>query len=233
MYFGACDGIRTGLKTFWNVPKLLTSIRSTNRTTPYLGHELWISCQNRDLRGKSQRNVWKFAHREKEFKRREILKIQQNWWKSEFRNSAFSVIRPSKFRRVSRKNRETCWNWCQKIFMFIGLNMIEYLSDLNEKWMVRKVSFCSFGPVWSPFWGRVQFPSVSANIRILEISSNFKKFSKFWNWRQRNFIFRGFYMVEYLSNLHEKLTVRKVRSCSFRHVLQSMCRTLCTGPVSK
>ena len=29
--------------------------------------------------------------------------------------------------------------------------MVEYLSDLNEKWMVRKVSFCSFGPVWSRF----------------------------------------------------------------------------------
>ena len=29
--------------------------------------------------------------------------------------------------------------------------MIEYLSDLNEKWMVRKVDFCNFGPVWSRF----------------------------------------------------------------------------------
>ena len=25
--------------------------------------------------------------------------------------------------------------------------MVEYLSDLNEKWMVIKVTSCSFGPV--------------------------------------------------------------------------------------
>ena len=49
-YSGACDGITTGWKTFRSGPKILTShpIRSTNRTPPpYLGHEIWISCQNR------------------------------------------------------------------------------------------------------------------------------------------------------------------------------------------
>ena len=46
---------------------------------------------------------------------------------------------------------EKCWNWCQKTFIFRALDIIEYLSDLNEKWMVRKVNFCNFGPVWSRF----------------------------------------------------------------------------------
>ena len=50
-----------------------------------------------------------------------------------------------------KKKIEKCWNWCQRKFIFRGLNMIEYLSDLNEKWMVRKVNFCSFGHVWSRF----------------------------------------------------------------------------------
>ena len=104
----ALDSITTGLKTFRRDPKFWLPIRSTNRTTPYLGHESWISCQNRgDLCRKSQRNIWKFAHPEKEFNRPEILKILQNWWKSEFQNSAFSANfwhRPGrKFRRISRK----------------------------------------------------------------------------------------------------------------------------------
>ena len=55
--------------------------------------------------------------------------------------------------------------------------MVEYLSDLNEKWMVRKVNFCNFGPVQSPVWEEFIF-FVSANIRILGISANFKKFLK-------------------------------------------------------
>ena len=72
--------------------------------------------------------------------------------------------------------------------------------------------------------GRVQFPSVSANIRILEIWSNFKKFPKILKLASEKLyshFLRGFCMVEYLSNLREKLTVRKVKSCSFRPVLQS------------
>ena len=78
---------------------------------------------------------------------------------------------------------------------------------------------------FSFFLWRVQFRSVSANIRFQEVSSNFKKFSKDLKFScQRNFIFRGFYKIEYFSNLHEKLTVRKVKFWTFRPVLQSFRR---------
>ena len=66
---------------------------------------------------------------------------------------------------------EKCWNWCQRNFIFRGLNMIEYLSDLNEKWMVRKVSICSFGPVWSRF-GKSSF---SFSFRKYSDPGNFVK----------------------------------------------------------
>ena len=58
-----------------------SSIRSDQQIVPpYLGHVIRISWQDRgDLCRKSQRNIWKFAHREKVFKRPNILKIQQNW----------------------------------------------------------------------------------------------------------------------------------------------------------
>ena len=63
----------------------------------------------------------------------------------------FSKISTQEISSNFKKKIEKCWNWCQKNFIFRGLNMVEYLSDLNEKWMVRKVNFCNFGPVWSRF----------------------------------------------------------------------------------
>ena len=68
--------------------------------------------------------------------------------------------------------------------------MIEYLSDLNEKRMVMKVTIRSFESVLSCF-GKVQFLSVSVNIRILEISSNFKKFSKVLKLVSEKLYFQG------------------------------------------
>ena len=58
-----------------------------------------------------------------------------------------------------------------------------------------------------------QFQQIFGSRKFRQISRNFRKF---WNWRQRNFIFRDFHMVEYLLNWHEKLTVRKVKSCTFQ-----------------
>ena len=69
------------------------------------------------------------------------------------------------------KKSKNAGNWCQRNFIFRGLNMIEYLSDLNEKWMVRKVSICSFGPVWSRF-GKSSF---SFSFRKYSDPGNFVK----------------------------------------------------------
>ena len=98
--------------------------------------------------------------------------------------------------------------------------MIEYLSELNEKWWLERLVSVVLD-LFEAFWGEfnfLQFQQISWSWKFRWISRSFRKF---WNWRQRNFIFRGFYMVEYLSNLHEKLIVRKVKSCTLRHVFQS------------
>ena len=78
----------------------------------------------------------------------------------------------------------------------------------------------------------LQFQQIFGSWKFRRISRNFWKF---WNWRQRNFIFMGFYTVEYwyLLNWHEKLTVRKIKVCTFPHVLQPFRRTFCAGTVSK
>ena len=51
---------------------------------------------------------------------------------------------PTKFRRISRKTRKFWKYWCQRNFIYMGLNMVEYLSDLHERYLVRKAKFCSF-----------------------------------------------------------------------------------------
>ena len=87
------------------------------------------------------------------------------------------TFRPRKVSSNFKKKNRKMLNWCQKNFIFRGLKKIKYLSDLNEKFLIREDNCCRFGPVWTLF-ERVQFPSVSGNIRYLEISSEFKKFLK-------------------------------------------------------
>ena len=56
--------------------------------------------------------------------------------------------------------------------------MIEYLSDLNEKWMVRKVNFCNFWTCLKPFWeefNSLRFSKYSSPgnfVNFQEISKN-------------------------------------------------------------
>ena len=108
----------------------------------------------------------------------ECIQTYSQWRKSGIQNSAFSAnFSTQEISSNFNKKIEKCWNWCQKNVIFRGMNVIEYLLNLNEKWMMIEVSFCSFDHVLNRF-GRVQFPSVSANIRNLEISLNFKKVLK-------------------------------------------------------
>ena len=46
-----------------------------------------------------------------------------------------------KFRQKFLRYLENC---SQREFIFRGLYMVEYLSDLDEKWMVREVNIGSF-----------------------------------------------------------------------------------------
>ena len=52
-------------------------------------------------------------------------------------------------------------------------------------------------------------------LRIFEICSISRNFSKFWFFRRKNFILRGEYMIEYLSDWDEKWMVREVNTSYF------------------
>ena len=84
---------------------------------------------------------------------------------------------------------------------------------------VREVNFLNIGPIWCTS-GRVWLPSDFKNYfeprnkKFRRISGNFRNFEN----GVKNFIFKGSYNFEYLSNLHEKLTVRKIKFWSFWHL---------------
>ena len=138
--------------------------------------------------------------------------------------------------RQIEKTRQFLWKILSRNVQHFSWKMWKF-SNLWKTWMKSSWWKRSISVVLE--W----FEVVLVSIHFSNFQQNFrprkfrpisrKKFKQCWNWRQRNFIFRGFYMVDYLSNSHEKLTVRKVKSCTFQHVLQSCRRTLCAGPVSK
>ena len=121
----------------------------------------------------------------------------------------------SKFDEIMTKNREFQGNSkFPKICDYTG----EYLLNLDEKWKVRKVNFCSFRPVWSPFGeSLISFPfqqifrsrkfrQIFKNSEIDPKKTLFSEaciFSnicricmKSWLWERSNSeVFEGFYSV--------------------------------------
>ena len=132
-----------------------------------------------------------------------------------------------------KKKFEKCWNWCQKNFIFLRLEYDRIFVEFEWKVNGEKGWMLLFWTCLKPFWDDFKFLNFQQLLDSWKFRWISRNFQKFWNWRQRNFIFRGFYTDEYLSNLHEKLTVKKVKSYSFRPVWQPLRRTLCAGPVSQ
>ena len=104
-----------------------------------------------------------------------------------------------KITKKTPKLRILCW----RNFIFRSLNMMQYLSELDEKWMFEKVNICSF-QVFSSHLGENSIELVSAAFSIPGNLLKFRNFSKFWNQQQNNFIFKKSYTVEYSSDSHEK-----------------------------
>ena len=91
--------------------------------------------------GKVKGIIWKFAHREKEFKRPEILKIQQNWWKSEFQNSTFSR-KSNNF----QKNWKNTANFVKIIQQF--LKNVEFWNSFSSTLFLKNVEIQQFLKTW-------------------------------------------------------------------------------------
>ena len=94
------------------------------------------------------------------------------------------------------------------LHLFSDIDKIhKYLSNWAEKHVFREANFSVSM--------RVQNPTISAHFWVLGILRNFMKFQKILKLSSENFIFKGVYMVEYLSDLDEKWMVREVKFSSF------------------
>ena len=111
----------------------------------------------------------------------------------------------SNFKKLSK-----IWNWPQKT-LFSEVCRLSNICQIHMKSWLWERSNSEVSDLFSVKLERSQFLSFWTTFLSTEIFSNFKKLSKIWNWRQKNFIFRGLYIFEYLSDRHEKLTGRKVK----------------------
>ena len=106
----------------------------------------------------------------------------------------------SKITEKAPKIKILCWI----NFIFRSSNIIQYLSNLDEKWTVEKVNICSLQVLSTHLGELIQWNSFQQIFRFQEISLKFRNLWKFWNQHQNNFIFKKSYAVEYSSELHEK-----------------------------
>ena len=118
---------------FWHpIPSIHPPHPTHKSYPPYLGHEIWISCQNGvNLCRKSQRNIWKFAHREQEFKRPEILKIHQN-----VENHDCKIPH---FQRKFQKIWKTLQIWLQIYIQQVSRNVQHFFwknVEIQHFWMI-------------------------------------------------------------------------------------------------
>ena len=114
-----------------------------------------------------------------------ILAQFEGFWEGLICFGFQQISRTRKFRWISSK----IWNW-RKNFIFKGLYIFDFLSDLHEKLTVRKVEFCCFWPLYSKieeslifvifsnFSWITQFCRISRNLENFEIPFKITLFSK-------------------------------------------------------